>query len=132
FMNRIFLTLAIGLLVALLLSFGIGLVSMQMQLSLAKNEVFLLHFLLGLATSLGALLVHCIIFVYFLGTGRWVKEVTLAYEMPDEPLHKRTRTLKRTVFPAALFAMLITIATAAAGGARQVELWPWQVHLSLA
>jgi hypothetical protein len=78
------------------------------------------------------LLVHCMIFTYFLGTGRWVKEVTLAYDLPDAPLHKTTRELKRKTFPPALFAMLGTIATAAAGGGRQLQDWPYQIHFTLA
>src|SRR5581483_9935852 len=72
-----------------------------------------------------------LIFTYFLGTGRWVKEVTLAYDLPDEPWHKRTRDLKRLTFPPALAAMLIAIATAAAGAGAQLQGWPWQVHFSL-
>jgi hypothetical protein len=42
-----------------------------------------------------------------------------------------TRDLKRTVFPPALFAMLIAIATGAAGAAAQVELWRWEIHATL-
>ena len=53
-------------------------------------------------TSLGVL---CLIFIYFLGTGRWVKEVAIGYKIPDDPLPKLTRELKRKAFPAALFAM---------------------------
>src|SRR2546423_4232553 len=90
------------------------------------------HFYLGLFSVLGTLAVHCLIFTYFLGTGRWVKEVAIAYSLPDEPLPKLTRELKRRTFPPALFGMLITIGTAAAGAAAQVRVWPWQVHLTLA
>jgi hypothetical protein len=96
------------------------------------DTVYTAHFLLGLFGVLLTLAVHCLIFIYFLGTGRWVKEVTLAYRLPDEPWHKQTRELKRKTFPAALFAMLIAIATAAAGMAAQRQEWPWQIHLTLA
>ena len=72
------------------------------------------------------------IFIYFLGTGRWVKEVTLAYGLPDEPLHKQTRELKRRTFPPALFAMLIAIATASAGEGVRWSDWHWTLHLGLA
>ena len=57
--------------------------------------------------------------------------MTLAYDLPDEPLHKRTRELKRATFPPALTAMLVTIATAAAGAGAQLRSWPWQVHFTL-
>ena len=131
-MTRIFTTLATLLSAALLATFGVGLYSMSLPESLAKNEVYLIHFTLGLFTALGALLVHCIIFTYFLGTGRWVKEVGLAYRLPDRDYPKQTRELKRVVFPPALFSMLIIIATAAAGAGRQLQVWPWGVHLTLA
>ncbi len=131
-MTRIFTSLAALLMLALLTTFGIGLYSMSLEVSVSKNEVYLVHFTLGLFTALGALLVHCIIFTYFLGTGRWVKEVGLAYELPDVPYPKLTRELKRKAFPPALFSMLITIATAAAGAGRQLQLWHWGIHLTLA
>jgi hypothetical protein len=131
-MTRIFTTLAVFLTLALLVTFGVGLYTMSLPVSLHKNEIYLIHFTLGLFTALGALLVHCIIFTYFLGTGRWVKEVGLAYHLPDQFYPKLTRELKRSVFPPALFAMLITIATAAAGAGKQLEVWPREVHLTLA
>jgi hypothetical protein len=96
------------------------------------EPTYKLHFLLGLATAVLTLLLHCLIFTYFLGTGRWVKEVGLAYGLPDALLPRQTRELKRRAFPPALFAMLITIATAAAGQGAQLEVWPWGVHATLA
>jgi len=82
-------------------------------------------------TVLFALGVHSLIFIYFLGTGRWVKEVALAYGIADAPLPKLTRDLKRRTFPPALIAMLVPIATAAAGAAVQWRDLNWTVHLSL-
>jgi ABC-type antimicrobial peptide transport system permease subunit len=67
----------------------------------------LIHFHLGLWSVVLNLGVHCIIFIYFLGTGRWVKEVAIAYDLPDQPWPKLTRELKRRTFPPALAAMLI-------------------------
>src|SRR5262245_55414644 len=131
-MTRIFTTLAVLLTLALLASFGIGLYTISLETSLHQKDVYLVHLTLGLFTALGALLVHCMIFTYFLGTGRWVKEVGLAYSLPDANYPKRTRELKRTAFPPALFAMLILIATAAAGAGRQLEVWHWGIHLTLA
>jgi hypothetical protein len=91
-------------------------------------QVYLLHFVLGLSAAILTLLVHCLIFTYFLGTGRWVKEVGLAYRLPDEPLPKLTRELKRWTFPPALAAMLVTISAAAAGAGVQLREWPWYAH----
>src|SRR5262249_17762086 len=99
-----------------------------------EDPTYLVHFCLGLFTAMVTLLVHCLIFTYFLGTGRWVKEVAIAYRLPDEPLPKLTRELKRRTFPPALAAMLVIIATAGAGpgGQGQPQQWPWYVHGSLA
>lgn len=132
-MKRIFTTLALADGLALLASFVLGLVSkLSDGLHHPESAVYLSHFSLGLLTVVVTLFVHCMIFTYFLGTGRWVKEVGLAYGLPDAPLPRRTRELKRKTFPPALFAMLFAIATAAAGAGAQRQEWPWQVHLSLA
>jgi hypothetical protein len=132
-MTRIFLTLATVDGLALAIAFALGCWSKLTDgLHTADGILYVLHFLTGLFTAVGTLLTHCLIFTYFLGTGRWVKEVTLAYALPDEPWHKRTRELKRLTFPAALAAMLVTIATAAGGAGAQMQSWPWQVHLGLA
>lgn len=76
---------------------------------------FVLHLYLSLFAIIFNLGLHCLIFIYFLGTGRWVKEVATAYALPDEPYPKGTRTLKRQAFPPALCAMLVPIAAGAAG-----------------
>lgn len=125
--------LATLLTVTLLATIGVGFWSFFLpERTEFRNNVYLVHFFLGLTTALGLLLAHCLIFTYFLGTGRWVKEVTIAYRLPDEPWHKETRELKRKTFPPALFSMLIVIATSAAGAGRQLQEWPWQVHMILA
>jgi hypothetical protein len=132
-MTRIFLTLASVNALGLVASFLLGVVSkLQGGVTNAADPIFQIHFWVGLGTALCTLLVHCIIFTYFLGTGRWVKEVGLAYSLPDAPLPKLTRELKRATFPPALFAMLITIAAVAAGAGNQTKAWPWWVHGSLA
>lgn len=134
-MARTFSMLAAILLAFILATIGMGFWSMFLSWDEhreLKLNIFMVHYCLGLFTAIGILFVHCLIFIYFLGTGRWVKEVTLAYQMPDEPHHKTTRELKRRVFPAALFAMLIGIATAAAGAGRHLQEWPWYVHMTLA
>lgn len=127
-MTRTFAILSAFILLLLLATITAGVLVYAQEPSPLRDDVYIVHFFLGLTTSLVVLLVHCLIFTYFLGTGRWVKEVTLAYQLPDEPLHKTTRELKRATFPPALFAMLITIATAAAGAGAQLQDWPWYVH----
>jgi hypothetical protein len=131
-MTQILFRLAIVNYLTLVAAFVVGLVSFYAGWRQADNDLFLLHFYLGLFAVLLTLAVHCLIFIYFLGTGRWVKEVAIAYRMPDVPLPKLTRELKRKTFPPALFAMLVPIATAAAGSAAQMQKWHWTIHLGLA
>jgi hypothetical protein len=132
-MTRIFATLASINGLALIATFLFGVWSwLHGAVRQSSDSLYLIHFTLGLFSAIGTLLVHCIIFTYFLGTGRWVKEVKIAYNLPDAPLPLLTRELKRKTFPPALAAMLVTIATAAAGAGVQLREWPWPVHSSLA
>src|SRR5271163_4952609 len=105
-MIRTFVPLALVTGLALVAAFVLGSASALLSLeSPAWLQLQLWHLWLGLFSALGAILVHCLIFTYFLGTGRWVKEVKLAYGLPDEPWHRLTRELKRKTFPPALFSM---------------------------
>lgn len=129
-MIRIFSVLASANAIGLLAAFAFGMASwLRGGFDDKEDSFFNIHFLCGLFAAVTTLLVHCMIFTYFLGTGRWVKEVTLAYDLPDEPLHKTTRELKRKTFPPALFAMLSVMAVSAAGGGRMLQGWPYQFHL---
>jgi hypothetical protein len=100
----------------------------------ADQVSYPLHLYLGLFGVMFNLGLHCLVFIYFLGTGRWVKEVALAYELPDAPLPRQTRDLKRATFPPALLAMLVPIGAAAAGMAQlqQYGAWAWALHAALA
>jgi hypothetical protein len=131
-MKRIFLTLAFTNGFAIILSAALGWWSASGARGVSEDSLYLTHFGVGLAASILTLLVHCIVFTYFLGTGRWVKEVKYAYRLPDEPWPRLTRDLKRRTFPFALAAMLVTIAAAASGAGRQLQEWPRQVHETLA
>lgn len=133
-MTRILLQLSAFNLLALLAAFGVGWASfLQSRDLLALGpSLFLLHIYLGLIAATTTLGVHCLVFIYFLGTGRWVKEVAIAYRIPDEPLPRLTRELKRRAYPVALIAMLVPIAASAAGAGAQTMQWPWVVHALLA
>jgi len=128
-MKRIFLNLAIVDFLALAACFGWGFIS---GASDRESSAYLVHFHLGLWSSIWNLGLHCLIFIYFLGTGRWVKEVALAYEISDVPLPRLTRDLKRRTFPPALLAMLVPIAAAASGLGAQMREWPGWIHVTLA
>jgi hypothetical protein len=90
-----------------------------------------LHFYLGLTAVLLVPAVHCLVIIYLLGTGRWVKEVAQAYGIPDDPLPKRTRELKRQTFPLAIVGVLLAVGTAFAGAMVRGGEWHWTVHLTL-
>jgi hypothetical protein len=132
-MSRILARLAAFNFFVLLLTYAIGWLSRwRGGLTNADDPTYPIHFYLALLAVLLTLGVHCLIFIYFLGTGRWVKEVAIAYRMPDAPLPRLTRDLKRRTFPLALLAMLTVIATAAAGAAAQRQEWHWSIHATLA
>jgi hypothetical protein len=132
-MTRILANLTAFNLVALLATYIVGWVSLFRGSYLNQDDpTYTLHVFLGIVAGTTTLGVHCLVFIYFLGTGRWVKEVALAYGIPDAPLPQLTRTLKRRTFPPALFAMLIVIATSTAGAGKATLGWPWPIHATLA
>jgi hypothetical protein len=74
------------------------------------------HMLAGLAAALAVVLVESIAVTYFIGTSRWVKEVTETYRLPPADLAEGTR-LKRRTFPWCVLGMLTVIAVSALGAA---------------
>ncbi|HZT82115.1 MAG TPA: hypothetical protein VFA26_17945 [Gemmataceae bacterium] len=130
-MTRIFSTLAVLTSLLLLAAFTAGVVSWWGGAAGRGASPYLVHYALGLISSLAVLFLHCLAITYFLGTGRWVKEVCLAYGLPDD-LPRQTRDIKRGNTPYAILAMLLTIAAAAAGQAVQFDLWPRWLHFTLA
>jgi hypothetical protein len=131
-MTRIFLTLAILNGGALAAAFVTGFASKLQHGAPSDDSTYVLHFVVGLIAVLASLMVHCLVITYFLGTGRLIKEVTLAYNLPDERWARLTRDLKRSNTPKAILAMLLAIAVAAAGEGERHVVWPWWIHLVLA
>lgn len=74
------------------------------------------HRLSGVLTALVVVLVNSMGVTYFIGTGRWCREVVEAYEL-DGSFVERSRRLKRSAFPYALIGMLGVVAIVALGGA---------------
>jgi hypothetical protein len=118
-------------LILLAAAFALGLAAQAFGES-GGDWLFLTHFVVNALAWSCTLAVHCLIFIYFLGTGRWVKEVGIAYALPDAPLPKLTRELKRRTFPPALAAMLTTIAAVVVGAGMQMRGWHWGVYLAFA
>lgn len=90
-----------------------------------------LHFLVGVLAALVAILVQSIGITYFIGTGRWCKEVVEAYDLEAEILEAGTK-LKRRTFPWAMIgvATILTIACfgAACDPTRGGETAKWVPH----
>jgi hypothetical protein len=74
------------------------------------------HMLTGVAAALAVVFVESIIVTYFIGTGRWCREVTEAYGLPTADLDESAR-LKRRTFPLALVGMLAVVGVGALGAA---------------
>ncbi len=132
-MTRILLRLTAFNLLALTTTFVIGWISFFRAGRINPDDpTYDLHVYLGLFAGITNLGVHGLIFIYFLGTGRWVKEVAIAYRIPDQPLPKLTRELKRRAFPPALAAMLVPIVASYAGAGVATKEWSWVYHALLA
>jgi hypothetical protein len=74
------------------------------------------HRLSGMFTALVVLLVNSMSVTYFIGTGRWVREVVETYRL-DAALIAQGKTLKRAAFPWAVIGMLAMVGIVALGGA---------------
>lgn len=74
------------------------------------------HRLSGVFTALVVVLVNSLTVTYFIGTGRWCREVVEAYGL-DRELIARSARLKRSAFPFAMAGMLAVVAIVALGGA---------------
>jgi hypothetical protein len=74
------------------------------------------HRLSGVLAALVVVLVNSMGVTYFIGTGRWCREVVEAYGL-DVGFVERSRRLKRSAFPYALVGMLAVVAVVALGGA---------------
>jgi hypothetical protein len=118
-MTRIFPVLAslslMLMAVALVLGFTIG----DLYADPPAAETFIWrgrHMLTGVAAALAVVLVESIAVTYFIGTSRWVKEVTETYRLPTEELARSTQ-LKRRTFPWCVLGMLAVVAVGALGAA---------------
>lgn len=74
------------------------------------------HRLSGVFAALMTVLVNSMSVTYFIGTGRWCREVVETYRLAGS-FYDRSRSLKRKAFPWALIGMLAVVAIVALGGA---------------
>ena len=118
-MTRIFLYLAGFALAMTLLALGLGLNVGDLSADPydeAARARFRMHFLGGVSAALVVVLVNSIVVTYFIGTGRWCKEVAQAYRLNPSFIARSTQ-LKRRTFPWALMGMLTIVGVIALGAA---------------
>lgn len=117
-MTRIFVTLAWFALVMMgaTLVIGLAIDNLHSDHSPEMLRWATAHRLFGVATALTVVLVHSIVVTYFIGTSRWVKEVSEAYGLGRDYI-LRANTLKRKTFPWAVMGMLAVVGVIALGAA---------------
>ncbi|MEX2170616.1 MAG: hypothetical protein WD851_14975 [Pirellulales bacterium] len=117
-MPRILFTLALLSLVLMGAALVIGLAIGDLYESPGDDTLHLttVHRLTGLAAALAVVFVQCIVVTYFIGTGRWCKEVVETYQL-DPDLIRESTMLKRRAFPWAVLGMLAVVGVAALGAA---------------
>jgi hypothetical protein len=85
------------------------------------------HLPMAILTALFSLLTHCLVFTYFLGTTRWVRETVTAYAL-DERFPRESRSCRSRSFAVAIISMLMVVAAVASGGGAHTGTWPLWVH----
>lgn len=73
-----------------------------------------LHLLVGVLAALTTVLVNSICVTYFIGTTRWCREVTEAYDL-DKSMLAESNALKRKSFPWAVASIVLILAIVALG-----------------
>jgi hypothetical protein len=129
-MNRIFLGMAVACGSLMAATYVLGLCA-SAEARAASHVWHDVHFLVGLLTVLAGVLVHSIVFTYFLGTGKWVREVARVYRLPDW-VHAQALKNKRRAFPFELVGMSLFGFTAWFGAGTDARGWPSLWHLALA
>ena len=121
-MKRIFIGLAAFnvLLFAILAGLGFGVLA-------DRAQYFSIHFLFGLFTTLYTTFVQSLIFVYFLGTGKWIKDA-VAGRPGEAEIVARTKKLKAMTFGFATYSALMIVAAAILGAAADTGFVPGWVH----
>jgi H+/gluconate symporter-like permease len=74
------------------------------------------HILAGALSAITCCAVHCVVFTYFIATGKWVQHA-VAVKRLDPNLSEPSRSFKAHAFPAAIIAMASVFITAVFGAA---------------
>lgn len=114
-MTRIFLTLASVSTMLLVVVFLIGLNIDDPKLPEAQSLISW-HMMLALSGLVFAALVHALVLTYFMGTGRWMEDVSKAYQL-DSRFQEETKQLKYRSLPMMTFSLLLLFVTIGFGAA---------------
>lgn len=114
-MTRIFLTVASVSTLLMLTVFAIGLNIGDPKLAESQSLVSW-HLMLALTGLVFAALVHALVLTYFMGTGRWMEDVSKAYQLDDQWKQQGQR-LKYGVLPSMSLCLLLLLITIGFGAA---------------
>lgn len=92
-----------------------SLIAITIQFVVGQHDL-LMHFFSGLIATVSALITHCWVFFYFIGTGEGIRDGVLAHDL-DMKAIKASKKFKAKTFPFALFSMIFMITAAIMGGA---------------
>lgn len=92
-----------------------ALLNLRARVNEAQQHVRL-HILLGILAAVVTVLVQSVGVTYFIGTGRWCKEVVETYELNPEWVQRANR-IKRRSFPWAMLGIGTVLAIASFGAA---------------
>ena len=127
-MLPIFIGLAISNTILLLLTVGTGTQFTSGQIPFGS------HFSAGVFTALFTCLVHSIVFTYFIGTGKWVKEEVAKGRLKEADWVPQTKEFKMKSSPPALYAIILVLATAFLGAwvRSDATIFTYWLHKSVA
>ncbi len=89
-----------------------------------------LHMLWGLSITILLVLFQCLIFGFFIGSGKSIKKVVLENGLGREWI-ERTKDYKNKCYPALMLAILVTAAAGIIGGGVATGVVPAGVHQAL-
>jgi energy-converting hydrogenase Eha subunit H len=118
-MTRIFASLAIFALLGVAANFLIGLTLGDLRSPDVSAETLkwaTVHRLGGVAAALAVVFANSLVITYFVGTSRWVREVSETYHLDSRYIVESNR-IKRKTFPWATINMLAVVCLVALGGA---------------
>ena len=114
-MTRIFLTLASVSTLLLLAVFVLGM-SIDDPRVLASQPLVSWHLMLALTGLIFAALVHAVVLTYFMGTGRWMEDVSKTYQL-DDHWRGESQRLKYRVIPWIGVCVVLLLTTIGFGAA---------------